>query len=56
MREPWKIPYVFSHRTRLACSAVDPITLPRRIRLRAKAVSFQPMLRGGTRVRGRICS
>jgi len=56
MREPWKIPYDFSDRTRLACGAVDPITLPRRIRIRVKAVSLQPMLRLGRRARGRICS
>ena len=54
MREPWKIPYDFSDRTRLACGAVDPITLPRRIRV--KAVSLRPVLRGGKRARGRVYS
>jgi hypothetical protein len=56
MREPWKIPYHFSDRIRLARGAVDPITLPRRIRIRVKAVSLQRVLRGGKRARGRICS
>jgi hypothetical protein len=35
---------------------VDPITLPRRIHIRVKAVSLQPVRRGGRRARGRICS
>ena len=56
MREPWKIPYDFSDRTRLARGAVDPIMLPRRIRIRVKAVSLQPVLRRSKRARGRICS
>ena len=56
MREPWKIPYDVSDSTRLACGAADPIALPRRIRIRVKAVSLQRVLRGGRRVRGRICS
>jgi hypothetical protein len=56
MREPWKIPYDVSDRTRLACGSGDPITLPRRIHIRARAVSLQPALRGGKRARRRICS
>ncbi len=56
MREPWKIPYDSSDSTRLACGAVDPITLPRRIHIRVKAASLQPVRRGGRRARGRICS
>lgn len=56
MREPWKIPYDVSDRARLACGAVDPVTLPRRIHIRAKAVSLQPARRGGKRARGRIYS
>ena len=56
MREPWKIPYDSSDSTRLAGGAVNPIMLPRRIRIRVKAVSLQRVLRGGRRARGRICS
>jgi hypothetical protein len=56
MREPWKIPYDYLNSTRLACGAVDPITLPRRIHIRVKAASLQPARRGGKRARGRICS
>lgn len=56
MREPWKIPYDLSSSTRLAFGAVDPITLPRRIRIRVKAVALQPVLRGGKRARPPICS
>jgi hypothetical protein len=57
MREPWKIPYDFSNSTpRLACGAVNVIALPRRIRIRVKAMSLQPVQRGGRRARGRICS
>lgn len=56
MREPWKIPYDLSDSIHLSCSSVDPIALPRRIRLRARAVSFQPAARGGKRARGRISS
>ena len=56
MREPWKIPYDFSNSTRLASGAVDPITLPRRIRIRVKAVALQRVQRGGKRARARICS
>ena len=55
MREPWKIPYD-SDNMRLACGAVNPIALPRRIHIRVKAVSLQPALRGSRRARGRIYS
>jgi hypothetical protein len=56
MREPWKIPYGFSDRNRLACGAAHPIALPRRIGIRMKAASLQPMLRRDKRARGRISS
>jgi hypothetical protein len=56
MRAPWKIPYEFSDSTRLAFGAVGPVALPRRIRVRVKAVSLQRVPRGGKRARGRICS
>jgi hypothetical protein len=56
MREPWKIPYGISDNIRLARGAVDRIALPKRIRIRVKAVSLQPLVRRGNRERGRICS
>ncbi len=56
MREPWKIPYHFSDSTRPTCGAVDPIMLPRRIRIRVRAASLQPAVSGSKRARGRISS
>jgi hypothetical protein len=56
MREPWKIPYDFSNCTRVGCGAAAPIKLPRRIQIRVKAVSLQPVLRSGKRARGRFSS
>ena len=56
MREPWKIPYYFSDSTNLARGAEAPIALPRRIRIRVKAVSLQRALREGERARGRMSS
>jgi hypothetical protein len=42
--------------TRAACGALDSIALPRRIRVRVKAVYLQPARHGGRRARARICS
>ena len=56
MREPWKIPYHYSDSSRLACGAADAIALPRRIRIRVKALSVSSVLRGTKRARGRTCS